>query len=82
MDVRVPGVSAYELKKFAETLDQGKDGPDGGMGIGIYPASGFVHIDFRALGEPSFRWVDWSGSKKRAVKKPAGRTQPARKPTS
>ena len=82
MDVRVPGVSAYELKKFAETLDQGKSGPDGGMGIGIYPASGFVHIDFRAPGEPSFRWVDWSGGKKRAVKKPTGRTQPARKPTS
>jgi uncharacterized protein YcbK (DUF882 family) len=82
MDVRVPGVSAYELKKFAETFDQGKDGPDGGMGIGIYPASGFVHIDFRAPGEPSFRWVDWSGGKRRAVKKPTSRTQPARKPTS
>jgi uncharacterized protein YcbK (DUF882 family) len=86
MDVRVPGVSAYELKKFAETLDQGKDGPDGGMGIGIYPTSGFVHIDFRAPGEPSFRWVDWSGPGgqkpgKPAAKKP-GRTQPARKPTS
>jgi uncharacterized protein YcbK (DUF882 family) len=84
MDVRVPGVSAYELRKFAETLDQGKSGPDGGMGIGIYPATGFVHIDFRAPGEPSFRWTDWSGSKRRgkAKKKAPGRTQPARKPTS
>jgi uncharacterized protein YcbK (DUF882 family) len=83
MDVRVPGVSAYELKKFAESLDQGKDGPDGGMGIGIYPASGFLHIDFRAPGEPSFRWTDWSGSKRKSTKKkPPGRTQPARKPTS
>lgn len=82
MDVRVPGVSAYELRKFAETLDQGKDGPDGGMGIGIYPTSGFVHIDFRAPGEPSFRWVDWSGHRKRTIQKPARRTQPARKPTS
>jgi uncharacterized protein YcbK (DUF882 family) len=83
MDVRVPGVSAYELQKFAGTLDQGKDGPDGGLGIGIYPASGFVHIDFRAPGEPSFRWTDWSGSKRRSTKKKApGRTQPARKPTS
>lgn len=82
MDIRVPGVSAYELRKFAETLDQGKSGPDGGMGIGIYPTTGFVHVDFRAPGEPSFRWVDWSGSgKKPAAKKPA-RTQPARKPTS
>ena len=83
MDVRVPGVSAYDLKKFAETLDQGKDGPDGGMGIGIYPTSGFVHIDFRAPGDPSFRWTDWSGpSRKKPAKKSPGRTQPARKPTS
>ena len=83
MDIRVPGVSAYELRKFAETLDQGKSGPDGGMGIGIYPTTGFVHVDFRAPGEPSFRWVDWSGSsKKPAAKKPPARTQPARKPTS
>jgi uncharacterized protein YcbK (DUF882 family) len=82
MDVRVPGVPAYELKKYAETLDQGKDGPDGGMGIGIYPTTGFVHIDFRAPGDPSFRWTDWSGSKRKPAKKPPGRTQPARKPTS
>jgi hypothetical protein len=53
------------------------------MGIGIYPASGFVHIDFRAPGDPSFRWTDWSGSKRgKPAKKPTGRTQPARKPTS
>ena len=83
MDVRVPGVSAYELRKFAESLDQGKDSPNGGMGIGIYPTTGFVHIDFRAPGEPSFRWTDWSGSKRKKSKKKApGRTQPARKPTS
>jgi uncharacterized protein YcbK (DUF882 family) len=83
MDVRVPGVSASELQQFAWTLDQGKDGPDGGMGIGIYPASGFVHIDFRAPGDPSFRWVDWSsGGKKKPAAKPPARTQPARKPTS
>jgi uncharacterized protein YcbK (DUF882 family) len=86
MDVRVPGVSPSELKKFAESLDQGKDGPDGGMGIGIYPTSGFVHIDFRAPGDPSFRWTDWSGpnssKKKKPAKKSPGRTQPARKPTS
>lgn len=85
MDVRVPGVTATELKRFAESLDQGKDGPGGGMGIGIYPTSGFVHIDFRAPGEPSFRWTDWSGpssKKKKPAKKSPGRTQPARKPTS
>ena len=54
MDIRVPGVSTTALYKFAETLDTG------GMGIGRYPRSGFVHIDFRAPGEPSYRWVDRS----------------------
>ncbi len=76
MDIRVPGVSIYELQKFAESLDVGGRGA---MGIGIYPTSQFVHVDFRAPGEPSFRWVDYSGHT--PAKKP-GRTQPARKPTS
>ncbi len=55
MDIRIPGVSAKKLYQFAETLDAG------GMGIGIYPRSGFVHIDYRAPGEPSYRWTDRSG---------------------
>lgn len=55
MDIRVPGVSMRELYKFATSLDRG------GMGIGRYPRSGFVHIDFRAPGEPSYRWTDRSG---------------------
>jgi len=78
MDIRVAGVSTNELYKFAETLDMG------GMGIGIYPTSQFVHVDFRAPGEPSFRWVDTSGhsGKSKSTKRPTGRTQPARKPTS
>jgi uncharacterized protein YcbK (DUF882 family) len=74
MDIRIPGVSIYTMEKFAETLDQG------GMGIGIYPTSGFIHVDFRAPGEPSYRWTDYSGHSDK--KKPTGRTQPARKPTS
>jgi hypothetical protein len=49
------------------------------MGIGLYPTSGFIHVDFRAPGEPSYRWVDHSGHD---GKKPTGRTQPARKPVS
>jgi uncharacterized protein YcbK (DUF882 family) len=75
MDIHIPGVSINELYNFAESLDAG------GMGIGIYPTSQFVHVDFRAPGEPSYRWTDYSGhdSPKR---KPLGRTQPARKPTS
>lgn len=56
MDVHIEGVSYREIYNFAETLDRG------GMGIGQYPRSGFVHIDFRAPGEPSYRWTDTSGS--------------------
>jgi uncharacterized protein YcbK (DUF882 family) len=55
MDVHIEGVSYREIYKFAETLDMG------GMGIGQYPRSDFVHIDFRAPGEPSYRWTDTSG---------------------
>lgn len=85
MDIRVKGVSDRALYNFAESLDMGN------MGIGIYPTSGFVHVDFRAPGEPSYRWVDYSGSggkvpgranKKSKKKKSPGRTQPARKPVS
>jgi uncharacterized protein YcbK (DUF882 family) len=51
-DIRIKGVNIKQLRAFAETLDTG------GMGIGIYPRSGFVHIDVRPL--PSYRWVDYS----------------------
>jgi uncharacterized protein YcbK (DUF882 family) len=74
MDIRIPGVSIYEMYKFAETLDTG------GMGLGIYPNSGFIHFDYRAPGEPSYRWTDYSGHG--GGGKPTRRTQPARKPTS
>jgi uncharacterized protein YcbK (DUF882 family) len=83
MDIRVRGVSPHELRRFAETLDQGKDSPDGALGIGIYPTSGFVHVDFRAPGEPSYRWLDRSGpGKPTKARGKRPRTQPARKPTS
>ena len=59
MDVSIKGVSYREMYSFAETLDRG------GMGVGQYPRDGFVHIDFRAPGEPSYRWTD-TGSKKGA----------------
>jgi len=59
MDVTVKGVSYRDMYAFASTLDRG------GMGIGQYPRDGFVHIDFRAPGEPSYRWTD-TGSKKGA----------------
>jgi len=76
MDISIPGVSIYEMYRYAESLDAG------GMGLGIYPTSGFIHLDYRAPGEPSYRWTDYSGHGGPAKKKPTGRTQPARKPTS
>ena len=54
MDIRVRGVSMRELYKFATTLDTGN------LGIGRYPRSGFVHVDIRSPGEPSYRWTDYS----------------------
>jgi uncharacterized protein YcbK (DUF882 family) len=81
MDIRIKGVSYREMYKYAESLDTGD------MGIGLYPTSQFIHVDYRAPGEPSYRWTDYSGSgggggKKKAKKQSPGRTQPARKPVS
>ena len=80
MDVRVKDVGYRDVYAFAETLDMGH------MGIGQYPTGQFVHIDFRAPGEPSYRWTDYSGhptgKKSKASKKSPARTQPARKPVS
>jgi uncharacterized protein YcbK (DUF882 family) len=79
MDIRIPGVSINTMYAYAESLDQC------GMGIGLYPTSQFIHVDFRAPGEPSYRWTDYSGhggSKHHKKKKSTGRTHPARKTTS
>ncbi len=51
-DFRIAGVSARKIRDFATTLD------GGGMGIGIYPIGGFVHVDVRP--PPSYRWTDFS----------------------
>lgn len=51
-DIRIKGVAPKKIRAFAETLDTG------GMGIGLYPRSLFVHIDVRPL--PSYRWIDYS----------------------
>ena len=53
MDMRVRGVSVRELRDFVKTLDSG------GMGLGLYPRVGFIHVDVRP--EPSYYWVDRSG---------------------
>jgi uncharacterized protein YcbK (DUF882 family) len=76
MDIRIPGVSINAMYRYAESLDAG------GMGIGLYPTSGFIHVDFRAPGEPSFRWTDYSGQDSKPAIAPVRRTQPARRPTS
>jgi uncharacterized protein YcbK (DUF882 family) len=51
-DIKIAGINPKRVRAFAETLDTG------GLGIGIYPRSAFVHIDVRPL--PSYRWVDYS----------------------
>ncbi|MEO6953784.1 MAG: DUF882 domain-containing protein [Polyangia bacterium] len=51
-DIRIPGVSEHELHKFVTSLDAG------GMGIGLYPRAGFIHVDIRP--EASYRWTDYS----------------------
>jgi hypothetical protein len=87
MDIRIPGVSINTMYAYAESLDLGlAEGSQGGMGIGLYPTSQFIHVDFRAPGEPSYRWVDYSGhggsKHHKKKKKSTGRTHPARKTTS
>lgn len=77
MDIRIKGVSIRELYEFAESLDMG------GMGIGIYPNSGFVHVDFRAPGDRSYRWVDRSyPGDDGAASSTRKRTTRARRPNS
>ena len=51
-DIRIPGIPDKVLHAYVESLDTG------GMGIGIYPRAGFIHVDIRP--EPSYRWVDYS----------------------
>jgi uncharacterized protein YcbK (DUF882 family) len=51
-DITIQGLPDGKLKSFVEGLDTG------GMGIGIYPHAGFIHVDVRP--EPSYRWVDYS----------------------
>ena len=82
MDIHIKDVPIKDLYEFAQTLDVGLS-EGGALGIGIYPTSQFIHVDFRAPGEPSYRWTDWSGHGGGGGKRRSpGRTQPARKPVS
>jgi len=49
MDLVVPGASDEDVAKFAREL--------GFVGVGVYPTSGFVHVDAR---DRSYFWVDQS----------------------
>ena len=53
-DFNIPGVSLQEITAFAESRFAR-------VGVGIYPHSGFVHLDAR---ESTYLWVDVSKSKK------------------
>jgi uncharacterized protein YcbK (DUF882 family) len=54
IDLVVPGSSDADVAEYARTL--------GFVGIGIYPTSGFVHVDVR---ERSYFWSDSSGPGRR-----------------
>jgi len=54
MDLIIPGAADEEVAKFGREL--------GFVGVGIYPSSGFVHVDVRAR---SYFWVDRSGPGRR-----------------
>jgi uncharacterized protein YcbK (DUF882 family) len=75
-DMRIEGVSIRELYQYAESLDTG------GMGIGIYPRAGFVHVDWRAPGEPSYRWTDRSPPERDGKGKRPSHRWRGKKPTS
>src|SRR5690606_6228873 len=54
IDFVVPGARDEDVARFARQ--------QGFVGVGVYPASGFVHVDVR---ERSYFWVDHSGPGKR-----------------
>jgi uncharacterized protein YcbK (DUF882 family) len=60
-DIRINGVPPKKILEFASTLD------GGGMGLGIYPRSQFVHMDVRP--PPSYRWIDYSRPNSNASEK-------------
>jgi uncharacterized protein YcbK (DUF882 family) len=51
-DIIVPGVKLLDLRAYVDSLDHDHTG----MGIGLYPRAGFVHVDVRSA--PSARWID------------------------
>ena len=54
IDIIVPGAADQDVAKLARDM--------GFMGVGVYPTSGFVHVDVR---DRSYFWVDSSGPGRR-----------------
>jgi hypothetical protein len=54
MDLVIPGTSDEEVARYARE--------QGFVGVGVYPVSGFLHLDIR---ERSYFWVDYSGPGRR-----------------
>ncbi len=50
IDIVVPGAKDEDVAAFVRS--------QGFVGVGLYPTSGFVHVDIRPA---SYYWVDWSG---------------------
>jgi uncharacterized protein YcbK (DUF882 family) len=50
-DIMIPGLKLSQVAYYARTL--------GHVGVGLYPVSGFIHLDVREA--PSYFWVDRSG---------------------
>lgn len=50
IDFRIPGVPLRDLHDYCTRFER--------VGVGLYPRSGFVHLDVRPR---DARWTDWSG---------------------
>jgi uncharacterized protein YcbK (DUF882 family) len=55
IDLVVPGIADEEVARFVRQM--------GFVGVGVYPASQFVHVDVRPR---SYFWVDYSGPHRRS----------------
>jgi uncharacterized protein YcbK (DUF882 family) len=51
-DIRIAGIKPKTIRDYADSIDAG------GMGVGLYPRTQFVHVDVRPL--PSYRWIDYA----------------------
>lgn len=59
IDLVLPGVPDRDLARYFQT--------QGFVGVGLYPVSGFVHLDVR---DQSFFWIDRSGPNQRSRVRP------------